>query len=109
MAGTDGNAWQTNGFSLQDELALMCAAGLSPLEALRTATLNPARFLEATDSLGSVAPGHVADLVLLDANPLLDIHNTRQIRAVMRAGRLYERPALDSLLAQARRVANAMK
>jgi hypothetical protein len=109
MAGTDGNAWQTYGFSLQDELALMCAAGLSPLEALRTATLNPARFLEATDSLGSVAPGHVADLVLLDANPLLDIHNTRQIRAVMRAGRLYDRAALDSLLAQARRVANAMK
>lgn len=109
MAGTDGNAWQVKGFSLQDELALMCAAGLSPLEALRTATLNPARFLEATDSLGSVAVGHVADLVLLDANPLLDIHNTRQIRAVMRAGRLYDRVALDTLLAQAKRVADAMK
>ena len=107
MAGTDANGWQEFGFSLQDELALMCVAGLSPLEALRTATLNPARFLNATDSLGSVAPGHIADLVLLDANPLVDIHNTRQIRAVMRAGRLYDRAALDSLLAQARRVADA--
>jgi hypothetical protein len=110
MAGTDaGNPWVSLGFSLHDELALMTAAGLSPLDALRTATLNPARFLEATDSLGSVSRGHVADLVLLDANPLVDIRNTRQIRAVMRAGRLYDRTALDSLLAQARRVANAMK
>jgi imidazolonepropionase-like amidohydrolase len=109
MAGTDANAWQEFGFSLQDELALMVAAGLSPLEALRTATLNPARFLHATDSLGSVATGHVADLVLLDANPLLDIHNTRRIRAVLRAGRLFDRAALDSLLDQARRVADGMK
>lgn len=109
MAGTDGGNWMPDGFTLHDELALMTAAGLSPLEALRTATLNPARFLGATDSLGSIAPGHVADLVLLDANPLLDIHNARRIRAVMRAGRLYDRPALDSLLAQARRVADGMR
>lgn len=109
MAGTDLNSWQSIGFALQDELALMTASGLSPLEALRTATLNPARFFGATDSLGSVSAGHVADLVLLDANPLLDIHNARRIRAVMRAGRLYDRAALDSLLAEARRVAEAMK
>ncbi len=92
---------------MQDEAAFITAAGLSPLEALRTATLNPARFLHATDSLGSVAHGHVADLVLLDANPLVDIHNTRRIRAVVRAGHLYDRKALDSLLAKARRVAAA--
>jgi imidazolonepropionase-like amidohydrolase len=110
MAGTDvTNAWLTYGFSLQDELALMTAAGLSPLEALRTATLNPARFLQATDSLGSVATGTIADLVLLDANPLIDIHNTQRIRAVMRGGHLYDRAALDSLLATARRVADSMK
>ncbi|HEX7019916.1 MAG TPA: amidohydrolase family protein [Gemmatimonadaceae bacterium] len=110
LAGTDvGNPWLSYGFSLQDELAHMVEAGLSPLEALRTATLNPARFLEATDSLGSVSPAHVADLVLLDADPLVDIRNTRRIRAVMRAGRLYDRTALDSLLATARVTAETMR
>jgi imidazolonepropionase-like amidohydrolase len=110
MAGTDvTNSWLTYGFSLQDELALMTAAGLSPLEALRTATLNPARFLQVTDSLGDVATGQIADLVLLDANPLIDIHNTQRIRAVLRAGHLYDRTALDSLLARARLVADSMR
>ena len=110
MAGTDvGNHWLAFGFSLQDELALMAASGLSPLEALRTATLNPARFLHATDSLGSVAPGKIADLVLLDANPLLDIHNTRRIFAVVARGRVYDRARLDSLLLLAKGVVDAMK
>jgi imidazolonepropionase-like amidohydrolase len=109
MAGTDaGNAWVSHGFSLQDELVHMTEAGLPPLDALRTATLNPARFLAATDSLGTVAAGHIADLVLLDANPPVDIHNTQRIRAVIRAGHLYDRAKLDSLLADAKLVANSM-
>jgi hypothetical protein len=56
-----------------------------------------------------LAPGYVADLVLLDANPLVDIRNARRIRAVMRGGHLSDRSALDSLLAQAKRVADSMK
>jgi len=108
LAGSD--AWNPNvipGFSLHDELALLVGIGLSPLEALRTATLNPARFLGATDSLGTIAPGKLADLVLLDADPLADIHNTTRIRAVVTDGRLFDRDALDGLLAGAERAAAA--
>jgi imidazolonepropionase-like amidohydrolase len=76
---------------------------MTPLEALRTATLNPAKFLHATDSLGTVAPGKLADLVLLDGNPLDDITNTMRIRAVVANGRYFDRAALDQLLAEARR------
>jgi adenine deaminase len=75
---------------------------MSPLEALRAATLNPARMLHGTDSLGTVAPGKLADLVLLDANPLADITNTTTIRAVVANGRYFERAALDQLLAEVR-------
>ena len=88
------------GFSLHDELALLVEAGLTPLEALRTATHNPAEFLGALDSLGTVATGKVADLVLLDANPLTDIRNTRRISAVIANGRLFDRAALNRLLAK---------
>ena len=110
LAGTDiTNPWLEYGFSLQDELALMTDAGLTPAEALRTATTNPARFFAASDTIGAVAKGQVADLVLLDANPLLDIHNTRRIRAVVAGGRLYDRVALDSMLARAKRAAAVMK
>jgi len=105
LAGTDSPSYpfSSPGFSLHDELALLVAAGLSPLEALRAATLNPARFLNATDSLGSVAPGKLADLVLLDADPLADIRNTTTIRAVMLNGRYLDRAALDDLLAHPER------
>jgi hypothetical protein len=63
------------------ELQAFVEAGLTPLQALQTATLNPARFFAATDSLGSVAPGRLADLVLLDADPLVNITNTEKICA----------------------------
>ena len=100
LAGTDvGNPFVVPGWSLHHELALLVDAGLTPLEALQTATLNPARFLEATDSLGTVAPGKLADLVLLDANPLADIRNSRTIRGVMINGRWHDRAALDALAA----------
>src|SRR5205085_2694104 len=70
LAGTDElNPYCLPGFSLHDELVRLVDAGLTPLGALQAATLNPARFLHATDSLGSVTAGKVADLVLLDADP----------------------------------------
>jgi imidazolonepropionase-like amidohydrolase len=101
MAGTDFlNPFTFPGFSLHDELGLLNEAGLTPAEALRAATLNPAIFMNATDSLGTVEKGKRADLVLLDANPLDDIHNTQKINAVVLNGKLYDRAALDALMAE---------
>ena len=103
LAGTDvANPWIVAGFSLHDELAFFVQAGMTPLAALQTATLNPARYFGAVDSLGTVAPGKIADLVLLEANPLDDIRNTERIRAVVANGRFLSRPVLDSLLATVR-------
>jgi len=99
LAGTDTlNPFCFPGFSLHDELSLLVEAGLSPADALRAATLNPASFLGATD-WGAVEAGRRADLVLLDANPLEKIGNTRTIRAVVLDGRLLDRAALDHMLA----------
>jgi imidazolonepropionase-like amidohydrolase len=107
LAGTDEpNPWVIPGFSLHDELALLVHGGLTPLQALQAATINPARFLGATDSLGVVAPGKLADLVLLDADPLVDIHNTTRIAAVFTAGTYFDKAALTALLGQAERVAS---
>ncbi len=104
LAGTDNNGGEQNlaGFSLHAEIATYAAEGLTPLEALQTATLNPAKFLRGTDSLGLVAPGRLADLILLDADPLVDITNTTAIRAVIANGRYFDRSALDRLLAEAK-------
>jgi imidazolonepropionase-like amidohydrolase len=100
LAGTDFlNPYTFPGFSLHDELVLLTESGLSPADALRAATLNPAVFMNATDSLGTVEPGKRADLVLLDANPLADIRNTQKIRAVVLNGHYYDRAALDALMA----------
>jgi imidazolonepropionase-like amidohydrolase len=108
LAGTDcPNPYVYPGFSLHEELGLLVRSGLTPAEALRTATINPARFLGLTDSLGTVATGKVADLVLLDANPLDDIANTKRIRAVIRGGHLLDRKALNQLLAHAKALAAA--
>ena len=105
LAGTDVlNPYCLPGFSLHDELAYLVQAGLTPIDALRSATLNPARFLGA-DSLGTIAANKVADLVLLDADPLADIKNTTRINAVVANGKLYDRAALDALLASAEKLA----
>jgi len=88
------------GFSLHDELALFVQAGFTPLEALQTATLNPARFLGRENDFGTVAMGKVADLVLLDANPVENISNTRKIASVVYRGKLYPRASLDAMLAK---------
>ena len=100
MTGTDvSNPWVVPGFSVHDELALFVESGMTPAEALRAATLSPARFLGRTQTLGTVARGKLADLVLLDADPLVDIHNTLKIQAVVAGGRYFDRAALDGLLA----------
>ncbi len=102
LAGTDvGNPLLVPGYSLHTELALLVRAGLTTHEALRAATVTPAEFLGLADSLGTVAVGKVADLLLLDADPLDDIRNTRRIRAVALNGRLLDREALDRLLSAA--------
>jgi imidazolonepropionase-like amidohydrolase len=100
MAGTDTAAgvYVIPGFSLHQELELFVKAGLAPMEALQTATLNPAKFLGRTNDLGTVETGKLADLVLLDANPLDDIRNTQKISAVVLGGRYFSRADLDSIL-----------
>ena len=107
LAGTDtGNPFCFPGFSLHEELALLVLAGLTPVEALRSATLNPAKFFDLDQTLGTIEQGKIADLVLLDANPLVDIRNTQRINAVVSNGRLFDRKALDQMLAAAERAAN---
>lgn len=86
------------GFSLHDELAALVDAGLTPAEALRAATLSPARVMGSETDFGSVESGKIADLLILDANPLADIANTRRIAAVVVVGKLLGRAELDSLL-----------
>ena len=86
------------GFSLHDEIALFVRAGLTPMEALRTATINPARLLGFASWTGSIQEGKAADLVLLDADPLKEIANTNKISAVVVKGKLLRRSDLDDLL-----------
>jgi hypothetical protein len=102
LAATDAPAFPVvPGFAIHDELAnFVDDLGMTPLEALRAATLHPARFLGMADSLGTVEAGRLADLLLLDADPLADIRNTRRIHAVFANGRYLDRPALDALLAR---------
>jgi len=101
LAGTDtGTPYCIPGFSLHDELALFVRAGLSPLEALRTATYNPAKYFGMQDSLGTIEQGKIADLVLLEANPLEDIRNTQKIAAVVIGGKILNKATLQDILAQ---------
>lgn len=93
MAGTD---LPPDGSTLHAELALLVEAGLSPMEALQAATRNPAEFLGRLGSLGTVERGKIADLVLLDANPLEDIRNTKKIHAVIVGGELVVAPPTAS-------------
>jgi hypothetical protein len=107
LAGTDTPLGSIPGFALHTELELMVRAGLKPAEALRAATLNPARCFQREKDLGTVAGGKLADLLLLDADPLQDIRNTTRIRAVVTNGRFYDRAALDDLLAKREAAAKA--
>ena len=103
LAGTDTppGVYIFPGFSLHEELQRFVAAGFTPMEALQTATLNPAKFLGMDDRLGTIEQGKLADLVLLDANPLDDIRNTQKIEAVVVNGRYLSRAELDKMLAGA--------
>jgi hypothetical protein len=103
LAGTDANGWNPvyPGFGLHEELALLVESGLSPMEALQSATRNPAMYFGRLDSTGTVEKGKSADLVLLDADPLVDIHNTQKIAGVIMKGRYYAPADLDRLLASA--------
>lgn len=70
-------------------------AGLTPLEALQAATRNPAEYLNAADSLGTIEVGKVADLIILDADPLTDIRNTRRIHTVIVSGCVVHEPGVQ--------------
>jgi hypothetical protein len=96
LAGTD--SWVLDGMDLHEELRLLVRAGLSPAAALQAATINAARALSWDDRIGIIRAGHLADLVLLEANPLDDILNTRRIRAVVHGGQYLDRAALDAFL-----------
>ena len=99
LAGTDtGDPGTEPGHTLHEELELLVKAGLSPAEALRSATTEPARFLERADSMGQLKCGMRADIVLLGGNPLMDISNTRRIEAVVVRGRYLDKPALRKLV-----------
>jgi hypothetical protein len=88
-AGTDTPInYSLPGYALHSELEMLVRAGLPPLEALRAATIRPAEFFGLEDEMGTIEPGRRADLVLLDADPLADISNTRRIEAVVSRGRL---------------------
>src|SRR5260370_28831749 len=102
LAGTDTapGVYTMPGFSLHDELSNFVEAGFTPMESLQTATSNPAKFLGMERNYGSVEAGKIADLVLLSANPLIDIHNTKKDTALIANGRLFDRAAPGRILQQ---------
>jgi len=105
IAGTDGPGIGSllPGFGLHRELELLVVSGLSPLQALRAATLTAAEALGKEDRLGTIEPGKFADMVVLNADPLQEIQNLRKIYLVVQGGKTY---APDALLQQARSQAN---
>ena len=108
MAGTDLAAPNVfPGSSLHEDLAFLVQAGLTPMQALQAATKSPAEFLGKIQTQGTIEPGKTADLALLDADPLDDIHNTRKIRAVIVHGTILDRAALDALLAAEEKFASS--
>jgi imidazolonepropionase-like amidohydrolase len=108
LAGTDTPAGVDviPGISLHLELQRFVAAGFTPLEALQTATLNPAKFYNKLNDFGTVEPGRIADLVLLKANPLADIANTRTIAAVITDGRYLSQQDLAILRSKLKQLAS---
>ncbi|HEX4682066.1 MAG TPA: amidohydrolase family protein [Gemmatimonadaceae bacterium] len=106
LTGTDAPMRNSPpGFGLHEEMLEFVRSGLTPGAALRAATYEPARYLSALDSLGTIEPGKRADLVLLGANPLRQIENAHRIVAVFTHGRMYDRAALDRMLVAAEKAA----
>jgi cytosine/adenosine deaminase-related metal-dependent hydrolase len=101
MTGTDAETFYPAGFCLHMELALFVSAGFSPLETLQAATLNPAEYMGRTKDLGTVEAGKLADLVILEANPLEQIQNATRIAGVVTAGRYLDREKLNQMLSEA--------
>lgn len=98
-AGTDTPiSTAVPGYSLHSELEFLVRAGLSPTDALRAATIRPAEFFGLEDEMGTIEPGKLADLVLLERNPLEEITRTRKVRAVVTRGQLLDRSELDALV-----------
>jgi imidazolonepropionase-like amidohydrolase len=107
LAGTDVfNPYCFPGFSLHDELEWFVKAGLSPMEALQTATRDPAKYLDQLKDFGTVEQGKIADLVLLEADPLKDIKNTQRIAAVVVGGKLLSKATLQQMFTDAEAAAN---
>jgi imidazolonepropionase-like amidohydrolase len=100
LAGCDG---MVPGFCLHDELEYFTRAGFTPLQALQTATIHPARFLGREATQGAIAAGMRADLVLLSANPLADIRNVGRIESVVVRGRLVTKQQAEAMIARHRR------
>ena len=106
IAGTDfPNPYVFPGFSLHDELSLMVKGGMPTLDVLRSATINPAIFMNKKADLGSIEVGKLASLVLLNKNPLENIENTKSIDTVIVRGKVYNRKALDLMLEQSKSIA----
>jgi imidazolonepropionase-like amidohydrolase len=105
LAGTDyPNPHCYPGFGIHDELEWMVKAGLTPAQALRTATLNPAIYFTLQNTLGTVAQGKMASLLLLNANPLENISNTQKINAVLLNGIFFSRADLDNMLEKVKKM-----
>jgi hypothetical protein len=109
IAGTDANdTYCFPGFGIHDELQELVKAGLSPFEALRTATIIPSEYFGLSSDYGSIAIGKVADLVILNSNPLNDIDNTANINTVIFNGNIYNRRDLDKILAYTEKNASSI-
>jgi len=111
LAGTDTNPLNPvlPGWSLHEELALLAESGLTNMEALQTATRNPARYFGILQETGTVEVGKSADLILLDADPLEDIRNTQKINTVVMRGHYYSRADLDAMLERSAAVSGAVR
>jgi hypothetical protein len=110
LAGTDaGDSYVFPGFSIHDELVEFVAAGLTPAQAIRSATLDAAMFAGMEEDYGSIQTGKAGDLLLLDANPLEDVRHTRRIEGVFLSGKYLGREALDELLTFAEQQAGSMR
>jgi Amidohydrolase family len=110
VAGTDaGDTYVFPGFAIHDELVELVRAGLTPTDALRSATIEAARFSDKASDYGSIEAGKVADMVLLDANPLTDIRSTGKIAGLFFNGQYLDRAALDELLAFAEDQAGSIR